>query len=257
MVVNSMGYNFKEHKNWVLTRPHGLNEYTLLLIKSKAIIWFGDEKINVLPNSMIIFNKGTPQRYAANNEVFVNDWIHFSLTPEEEALLFKNTNILDKLVELENAATLSKIIKMMQEEYVSANAYKNKTLELFLEIICTKYRESFHQLATNKMYYNEMVKIRTKIYNTPSVKHTVENLAGELNLSKSYFQHLYKKYFDVSPITDVINSRIEYSKRLLSSTNYSVGTISELLGYSSDTQFMKQFKLITNMTPREYRKLLV
>ena len=47
-----------------------------------------------------------------------------------------------------------------------------------------------------------------------------------------------------------------HNKQLLSSSNYSVKEISDMLNYSSDTQYIKQFKLITNMTPSEYRKAL-
>lgn len=56
------------------------------------------------------------------------------------------------------------------------------------------------------------------------------------------------------PVTDIINSRIEHSKHLLRSIDYSVKEIAEMMGYSTDTQFMKQFKVMTGMSAGEYRK---
>ena len=96
--------------------------------------------------------------------------------------------------------------------------------------------------------------VRTRIYNDPSAEYRIKDLAGDLNLSNSYFQHLYKNYFGLSTISYVIYSRIEFSKQLLSSTNYTIREVSEILGYENDTQFMRQFKLKTGMTATEYKK---
>ena len=101
-----------------------------------------------------------------------------------------------------------------------------------------------------------MAVIRTKIYNMPYIEWTVDSLAAELNLSKSYFQHLYKQIFGVSAISDVINSRVEHGKYLLSSTDFSVRQIAEKCGYDSDIHFMRQFKSKSGMTPSAYRESL-
>ena len=117
----------------------------------------------------------------------------------------------------------------------------------------TPLRDEF-DAKSRAWYYAEILKIRSDIYSNPSVKYTVEMLAEKLHISKHYFHHLYKKFFDVPPVTDIINSRIEHAKRLLRSTDYSVKEIAEILGYSTDTQFMKQFKGVTEMSASEYRK---
>ena len=139
---------------------------------------------------------------------------------------------------------------------IQQTLYKDETLNLYFKIIRNKLSKIFGSSEPNKPYHNKLLSIRTDIYNNLWIKHSVKNLANEINISESYFQHLYKKYFGVSPIADKINSRVEYSKQLLSSSNYSVKEISDMLNYSSDTQYVKQFKLITNMTPSEYRKAL-
>lgn len=92
-------------------------------------------------------------------------------------------------------------------------------------------------------------KIRNNIYANPNKKFTIEKLAAKINLSKSYFQHCYKLCFNTTPIADVINSRIEYSKQLLVSTNFSISEITDIIGYKNDTQFIKQFKNVVKKTP--------
>lgn len=253
MKFTSIGYNFCHDKNFKIVRPNGLGEYLLIIIRTKAYFENDGNRINLNPNSLIVFHKKTPQCFGADDDLFINDWVSFDMNQEEERL-FKDTIIFDKFIESEEVQICSEIIMLMQKEWHSSNQYKNETLSLFFQIIQKKLNNAFYGSEPNKIYYNDLCSIRTNIYNNPSAKYSVKNLAAELHISPSYFHHLYKKYFKVSPIADAINSRIEYSKQLLTSTNYSVNIISAMLGYSCDTQFMKQFKLITNMTPLEYRR---
>ena len=58
----------------------------------------------------------------------------------------------------------------------------------------------------------------------------------------------------MAPIADMIHSRIEYAKDLLSSSDYTVKMIADELSYPSDIQFIQQFKSVTGQTPKTYRK---
>lgn len=256
MIFNAIGYNYRHSEDFVIDRPNGLNEYLLLIIKSKAVFKFGDDFIHANPYSLILFNKGSQQYFKADKETYINDWVTFTLTSEEEKFFINESVKTDTLIESDSVNACAEIIKLMQKEWCSANPHKDETLELFFKILHTKLKEIFNTKDCVKPYYNELVKIKTDIYNNPSDKYTIESLAQRLNLSKSYFQHLYKKYFDTSPISDVINSRIEIAKQLLSSTTYSIKDISEILGYRNDTQFMKQFKSITGLTAGQYKNRL-
>lgn len=253
MIFNSIGYDFCHDKNFNIVRPQGLDEYLLLIIRSKAYFGPENDRLKIGPNSLIVFHKNTPQYFGADRDLYVNDWISFDLNTEEEKF-FKQTVVFDKIVQSEAIDVLSQIVMLMQKEWYSSSTYKEEILNLYFKIIQEKLGEIFSSSGQNKIYYKNLLSIRMTIYNKPWIKYSVKDLASELNISESYFHHLYKKYFEISPIADAINSRVEYSKQLLSSSNYSVREISEMLNYKNDTQFMKQFKLITNMTPSEYRK---
>ena len=67
--------------------------------------------------------------------------------------------------------------------------------------------------------------LRSQIYNMPYNDWNIEGLAHQLTMSKSYFQHLYKEIFGISVMNDVIQSRIEHSKYLLSTTDISITQI--------------------------------
>ncbi len=84
---------------------------------------------------------------------------------------------------------------------------------------------------------------------------TIETLSSLVHLNKHYFVHYFTKHIGTSPINYLIARRIDESKHLLESTNYSLSSISQMLGFSSPSYFSQTFKRTTNISPQEYRKL--
>ena len=72
-------------------------------------------------------------------------------------------------------------------------------------------------------------------------------------LSSIYFQELYKKAFGISCGADIINSRIENARRLLSETAYTIEQIAERCGYNNSIHFSRQFKQVMGAAPSKWR----
>ena len=81
-----------------------------------------------------------------------------------------------------------------------------------------------------------------------------DELAKEAGLSRSSFQHIYRKLYGTGVIADLIRARTEYACYLLSSTTLPVYRIADTCGYHSEIHFMRQFKEQTGKTPTEYRR---
>ena len=79
-------------------------------------------------------------------------------------------------------------------------------------------------------------------------------MADQVSLSHAYFQVLYKKAFGVTCMTDVIETKITFAKEYLVSTDMSVASIAEELGYTQVYHFIRQFKKCTGFTPGAFRK---
>jgi len=84
---------------------------------------------------------------------------------------------------------------------------------------------------------------------------TIETLSSLVHLNKYYFAHNFAKQFGTSPINYLIMRRVAESKHLLTNTNYSLSTISHIVGFSSPSYFTQTFKRITNVSPQTYRKM--
>lgn len=252
MKIISIGHDFRHPGDFYISRPSGLNEHLLLVIRSTALFKINGQCLHISPNSMILIKKNTPHFFSADSDLFINDWIALSFN-EKDCLQYNENSIkFNTFFTSPDVAICSKIIELIQSEKNSGSIFRDNNITAMLQIIFNKLQDN-SVYYTNQKYYNELQKIRSEIYSHPTQKFTVEQLASKAYMSKSYFQACYKSAFGTSPIADVINSRIEYSKQLLLSTNFSVSKIAEAIGYANDIQFIKQFKSVVQTTPKNYR----
>ncbi len=256
MKINKIGLNYNHCDNFNISRPNGSGDYLFLHVKTPAIFHLQNKEITAEKNSVIIYNKNTPQYYAANHGSFANDFIHFDIEgePELRNLLF------DTVIPLPSVKQVNKILKDIYLEYVSNNPAKEESMDLLLKLLFIKVREFISYKPHNSVlygYYDELLNLRSMIYRHPEEKWTIARLSDKINLSPSHFQRLYKQTFGVTCISDVIAGKISYAKVSLSATGGTVREISTLCGYENEEHFMRQFKQVVGVTPTEYRRLLI
>lgn len=255
MQINNIGYNHSHDADFQISRPDGSGDYLFLIVKTPAIFTLSGKDIQTEPNSVILYKKGTPQFYRVLGTVFTNDWLHFDIN-EDELSLFEEWKIpFDTILPLNNINDLSLFIKNITYERYSSNHYREQSVSLYLQLLFMKLSEKLHSLPDERIssYYEKMSMLRFRIYNMPYLDWNISGLSHGLSISKSYFQHLYKEIFGTGVMEDVIQSRIQHAKYLLSTTSLSIKEIASMCGYSNETHFMRQFKGIMNMTPSQYR----
>lgn len=253
MEIVSCGYNYIQDKDFELQRPCGLVEYLLIVIRSEAFLEFGHNIIHIDPFSVVLIKSRTPHILRAGSDRYINDWCGFTLTNDKKNLFCGDSIPVNKVFCSPNTAVCSEIIRLMQDEYLGQSHLKNSNLALYFKILINKYYEIAYDPNLNRPYYRQLTELRNQIYDEPLQKYSVELLADEVHLSKPYFHRLYKQYFNVSPISDILTVKTEYAKQLLSSTNYPVSVIAEKLGYPDESQFIKQFKKRTGISPMKFR----
>lgn len=256
MNLTKVSVNSSHDRNFFKDYSGETEHYLFLLIKSKAVFRINGDLIHVNPYTVIIYQLGTPQYFRADGETFVHDWLCFTLEEGERGFFDRIGISMDTLYHLHEVTFFTELLRMIHTENLSNNLHKEISLSAYLQLLFCKLSESIHRPTGTgaNLYQNRLQTVRSLIYDNPTRKWTVPELAAELSISVSYFQHLYKAQFNISPIRDVINSRIEYAKYLLTSSNYSVAQIAKELNYASDIQFIQQFKSITSSTPSSYRK---
>lgn len=78
-------------------------------------------------------------------------------------------------------------------------------------------------------------------------------IADEIHMNPDYMSHLFHKKAGVTLSTYILDKRIQYAKKLLSTTNLSIQLVSEKCGFSGISYFHRQFKKLTDLTPQQYR----
>lgn len=82
----------------------------------------------------------------------------------------------------------------------------------------------------------------------------IADLAKKCCVSESTLYHLFQKELGQTPIKFIHSIRINIAIEHLENSNYSVATISELVGFRSENYFRKVFADFTGTTPLKYRK---
>lgn len=252
--IKNLRYNGNESPYFYLNRPKGVDTYLLLLFKSKGEITINKEKYNYNPNDIVILKPFTPHIINTLNNNLVHDWIHFSTG--DIPLNLPNLKF-NQLYVCSLANTISDFIKLLQVEFLSFN-YNSEIINNMMTIIMSYVDRSYSTVKLySKLeltYLSKFNDLRNSIYNNCLSAKTIKEMANELLLSESRFSHLYKKFFNISPIQDIINSKIQHAKNLLLTTEFSVKTISEECGFSSEYIFIRYFKKKVGLTPLKWKQ---
>jgi len=257
MIINNVGYNHCHDADFFIERSEGSGDYLLLLLKTDSIFTIDGKDITVPKNSVFIYPKGRPQYYRClPQHVFENDWLHFDFSTAEKEYDFISKKIPFETPVQMNLNFLSYCIKSISYEKNSNHPYKEQSIRSYIFLMFIKILEQYQNSEEYRSgeQYEMMSTIRNKIYAEPYIPRSVDWASHEVRMSRSAFQHSYKKLFGVSYIQDFINSKISYSKMLLTSTNLTIEEVAKQCGYRSYVHFARQFKEHTGISPSEYRK---
>lgn len=81
----------------------------------------------------------------------------------------------------------------------------------------------------------------------------ISTLAKLEHYNPNYYSEWFKKQTGISPSDYIQKVRIEKSKELLLTTNYSIGDIAIQVGYDHNSSFTRIFKKIEDCSPNAYR----
>ena len=85
---------------------------------------------------------------------------------------------------------------------------------------------------------------------------SVQDLAQSMNVSRTILFVRMKNIFDSSPNNYVLNTRINYAKKLLMQSGIRVSDVAYQCGFSDPRYFSRCFKKLVGMLPKEYAESL-
>ena len=260
--IQRIGCNFIHPNGIQLERPKGSDTYLFLYFRSDVEIKINDIYCPQKEPCFYLFPKNTPQFYRKQNGAFNNDWMHITCSPNEpkDELedLFSQLQIpFETPMIIHNSTVINNLMADLRNEFFLIGHHHNEIMDAKLRAFFYKFSDMLHEeitFSTKLIRYREpFVHIRNQLYSFQSDASSVPAIAASLNLSVSYFQHIYKELFGVSLTHDIIQSRIDKACHLLHTTRDSISDIAYACGYENKEHFSRQFKKIIGCSPKDYR----
>ncbi len=82
---------------------------------------------------------------------------------------------------------------------------------------------------------------------------SLEDVAEEFHYSASHVNRVLKKHAGITVSKEIRRLKIRHACELLEQTDYSVESITGLVGYKNTSYFIEQFQKEMRMTPLKYR----
>lgn len=252
MNIRAIGWGSVYDRDYRYTAEAEKGVYLLVHARSRIRI-----KGAALPKGTAIVYDGSENiEYSAADEYLVCDWISFD--GEGDAEFSDSAEIVfNQPIFNADSDFISLLVRNLTAEFYSVGSRRMKMIDLMLKTLLIRTAEvgTYGEAATAaEPHYGAMMELREKIYRNPQLKWNVDTMAADVNMSRSYFQHLYREIFGVSCMTDVISGKIEKAKEILSETGCTVSQVAAMCGYDNEEHFMRQFKKIVGVTPTGYRK---
>lgn len=126
------------------------------------------------------------------------------------------------------------------------NLVHREMLEYYLDqIVKSRGSQGYSAEISEAMQY-----IDRRLHQKVSVK----EVSDSVGLSPNYFANTFKNEVGIS-LTDYINRRkILVSQNMLQYSNFSITEISQYLAFSSQSYFIKAFKSVKGITPKQVKK---
>lgn len=240
-----------------MSRPNGLPNYILLIIRSHGEFLINGRHFTVSPGYAVIFAPNTGYFYGNPDGDYIDDWLHFDVadSPELQKGLLSMSNEpfpIDNR-ELFTFCIQHILIETSYNSSASAQDNINALFTLLFNHLTASFRERNNPKTANPLRY-QLQLLRLNMENSLPEEHSIRKHAQQLQISESYFQFLYKSLFGISFQQDLIQMRVEHAKLILTTSNLPLDKVSEICGYTNEVHFYRQFKKLTGTSPAKFRK---
>ena len=254
LTVDSCGTcRLKKHASLPTITRYDENAYQLFYIAAgKAHFWFDDAEHVVTAGHMVLYRPQEERRYIYyledHPEVF---WVYFSGS-EAAAVLQAHEIPLDGHVFYSGIMPEYKntFRRMIQELQLCQYAYRDYTAGLFQMMLVLVSRQRQERRSINGTTREQIEAAAAYFNENYTARINVDEYAESLHMSTAWFIRSFKQYVGLSPARYIQSLRIVNAQRLLERTKYSIGEVSEIVGYDNPLYFSRVFKKGNRAFPR-------
>ena len=223
------------------------DSYTIQYVCSgRGTVYKGNSKFSVGPTQCFILRPGETFRLQAD---VLNPWMYIWIG-------FRSSLPLPELDGQDVIA--GKDFENLFLSIANCNKPANRPLEPLLLSYIWKLLFFFQQMNTpaDKTYKKseEYVERACQLISNHYASTTVQKLAEELHLNRSYLSRIFRESTGISIQSYLANTRLQAARSLILQ-DYTVSTASAMVGYSDIASFSRAFKNYFKISPKQYLHL--
>lgn len=123
--------------------------------------------------------------------------------------------------------------------------------ELVYRVLCGPQGHTLIGLAMHDGYYARIARTLSTMHSSYANQITVEGLAEDVNMSVSSFHRAFRQVTFESPLQYLKKVRLAKAKELITTSGSKANEAALKVGYTSPSQFSREFKRHFNKTPSE------
>ena len=252
--IVSLSKSLSLKSNDTLDFPKGKQNYSLFLFKSEALVKSNAGINDVNAGDCILISPSTSIFVKPKKEAVTYDLIEFKgsdATRLVSQVGFELNSVCSPVQIYFVDALMDKITKECNANDLLWERVIASSLDELLTKLVRFSKQDF--VLSMPDHAQRLRELRSEVHENFSKHWTIGNMAEMMGLSSSRFASLYKQVFNTSPTEDLIKTRIDQSKKMLSATKVSVKKVSAACGFESVHYFHRAFKKRMNITPKHFQ----
>ena len=237
-----------------IDEPKGGRAYSLYFFKSSGLIKTSIGLSDFKQGDCIILDPSFPIYIKGNQSSIEYDLLSFKGADATRLVqqVSLETNTLHSPIQ---TFFIDSILDKITKEINSSDLLWDRIVAGCVDELLTKiYRFAKQDFVLSMPDHAQKLRdLRSEVHESFSKPWTIGQMASKMKLSPSRFASLYKKEFNTSPTEDLIRTRIDQAKRMLSSTKVSVKQVSLACGFESVHYFHRAFKKRNKITPKHFQ----
>lgn len=142
--------------------------------------------------------------------------------------------------------------QIMDYDEIPGPLMQIKCRSLFLQIVEQILASAKMQSLSNQV--DQAIQYMRENFHQPI---TIVNVADTVGCERRKLAYLFDKQIGLSPIQFLTELRLKHAQKLLRTTDMSVKSIAEVVGYQESFYFCRVFKKQYEQTPTEYRQISI
>ena len=252
--ITACDIGVKQKKTDLIDLVKGKRDYTLYFFKSPLLVKTKIGLHDVTAGDCILIAPGFPHYIKGKGEQWNYDSLSFKGSDASRLInqiVFETNDVYSPLQSYFIDALLEKISKECRALDMMWDRVVASTLDELLTKIIRFSKQDF--VLSMPDHSQKLRDLRSEVHESFHLPWNIKKMADKLSLSCSRFASLYKQEFKTSPTEDLIKTRIQQAKKMLSTTKVSVKQVSVACGFESVHYFHRAFKKRIDITPKHYQ----